>query len=210
MNLMIIGAGGGIGKQTVRAALAEGHRVVAVLRHPEKLPLRHPDLEVVQGDILRPETFDAYLRNQDAVVSAIGIKGTGPTTLYSQGTALLLDRLKENGPRRAYFISASALVVSPMQTRFVRWFTRSVLQKVLRNMYADLLLMEREIKESDVDWTIVRPPRLTDGPPKRTYRFAVNGFLKNCLSISRADLADYILRNLTNRETYKATVEVAY
>jgi putative NADH-flavin reductase len=70
--------------------------------------------------------------------------------------------------------------------------------------------MERLIKESDADWTIMRPPRLLDKPKTGHYRIAINSFLKNCLSISRADVAHFMLSNITNEATYKTTIEIGY
>jgi putative NADH-flavin reductase len=77
-------------------------------------------------------------------------------------------------------------------------------------MYADLKGMEQLVKESGIDWTIMRPPRLTDKPATGHYRFAINHFLKNCLNISRADVAHFMLNNITNEATYKATIEIGY
>jgi putative NADH-flavin reductase len=77
-------------------------------------------------------------------------------------------------------------------------------------MYADLRVMEESVKGSNLDWTIMRPPRLTDKPMTGHYRVGINKFLKNCLSISRADLAHFMVENITNEETYKTTIEIGY
>jgi uncharacterized protein YbjT (DUF2867 family) len=92
----------------------------------------------------------------------------------------------------------------------VRFLAKYVLQKLLRHMYADLRAMERLVRESDANWTIVRPPRLTDKPLTGRYRWSVNGFLHNCLSISRADVAHFILHHITDESTYKGVVEIGY
>src|SRR5882757_5900371 len=107
MKLVVIGANGGIGRQTVELALNAGHHVTALLRNPAKLTLTHPNLEVVKGDIMQPGTFDRILENKDVIISAIGVKGNGPTTLYSRGNSHLLDAMKRKGARRIFFISAS-------------------------------------------------------------------------------------------------------
>lgn len=213
-DLLVIGANGGIGRQAVEAGLKAGYRVIAVLRNPAKLPLTHSNLVVVKGDVLQPATFEEFLSDKVVVVSAIGVSGglTGdkPTTLYSQGSLLLLQAMKRRGARRVFFISASAVEISPELPLAVRIVAKYVLQRVLRHMYADLRLMESRVKESDLDWTIVRPPRLTNKPATGRYRFAVNRFLKNCLSISRADVAHFMIGNALNKETYKGMVEVGY
>jgi putative NADH-flavin reductase len=213
-SILIIGANGGIGRQTVETALAAGFRVTAIVRDPSRLPLTHPELEIVKGDILEPMGFQAHLRDKVAVVSAIGVKSglttDEPTTLYSQGNYRLLEAMRQAGVTRVFFISASAVEISPLLPFMVRFLAKYALQKLLRHMYADLRAMERLVRESDANWTIVRPPRLTDKPLTGRYRWSVNGFLHNCLSISRADVAHFILHHITDESTYKGVVEIGY
>ncbi|HEY9002405.1 MAG TPA: SDR family oxidoreductase [Mucilaginibacter sp.] len=211
LNIVVIGANGGIGKQVVELALEAGHNVTAILRNPAKLAMTHTNLQIVKGDVMSPETFEDYLEGKDAIISALGTNAVTKTTiLYSEGNKNLLKAMKKKGVRRAFFISASALEISPVLPLFVRLVEKYIVQKILKHMYADLRIMEKLIKETDTDWTIMRPPRLTNGPATGKYRFAINSFLKNCLSISRADLAHFMLNNISNEATYKATIEIAY
>ena len=213
-NIVVIGANGGIGRQAVEIALNAGHHVTAIVRNPANLVLAHPNLETVKGDIMQPATFEKYLANKDMVLSAIGVRGglmgDKPTTLYSQGNANLLQVMKKTGIRRVFFISASAVEISPVLPLVVRWVARNIIQKLLRNMYADLRVMEQLVKGSDTDWTIMRPPRLVDKPATGHYRIEVNGFLRNCLTISRAEVAHFMVHNLANASTYKTTIEIGY
>lgn len=213
-SILVIGANGGIGRQTVEAALAAGFHVTAILRDPSRLPLVHPQLEIVKGDILAPEQFQCHLQNKDAVISAIGVKGglthDEPTTLYSQGNYRLLQAMRQAGMKRVFFISASAVEISPVLPLMVRLVAKYVLQKLLRHMYADLRAMERLVKDSDADWTIIRPPRLTDKPATGQYRWSANAFLRNALSISRADVAHFILHHIPDESTYRGVVEIGY
>ncbi|MDB4926826.1 NAD(P)-dependent oxidoreductase [Mucilaginibacter sp.] len=213
-NLLIAGATGGTGRQAVELALQAGHRVTALVRNPANLPLIHPNLEVVKGDIMQPATFEKYLVNKDAVISAIGVRGglfsDRPTTLYSQGNANLLRAMQQQGINRAFFISASALDVSPVIPFFIKLVAKYVIQKLLRHMYDDLRTMESIVKASDINWTIMRPPQLIDKPVTGNYRIAINHFLKNCLKISRADVAHFMINNIANESIYKTTVEIAY
>jgi putative NADH-flavin reductase len=215
MNILIIGAGGGIGHEAVLLALQEGHHVVAVLRNPAKLPLTHPNLSIVKGDILQPSTFEQHLREVDFTISAIGVSGANffndkPTTLYSEGNASLVSAMQRVGAKRALFISASAVEISPVLPFYVRFVAKYIIQKILRHMYADLRTMEVTIKATSLDWTIIRPPQLTNGPVTGRYRSAVNAFLKNALKISRADVAHYMIHNAFNESTYKGIVEIGY
>jgi len=214
-NILIIGANGGIGRQSVDLALKANHHVTAVLRDPAKLPLTHPNLTVVKGDIFHPETFHQYLSTADLVISAIGVSGGGfgsdkPTTLYSEGNATLIKAMEQAGTRRVIFISASAIEISPVLPFYVRFVEKFVVQKLLRHMYADLRQMEALIKKSDLDWTIIRPPQLNDKAVTGQYRTAINAFLKNCLKISRSDVAHFMIHNAKNEATYKAVIEIGY
>ena len=213
-KIVVMGANGGVGRQVVELALQEGHHVTAILRTPANLVVTHPNLEKVKGDIMKPGTFEKYMENKDVVISAIGVKGgfgnDKPTALYSQGNANLLEVMKKKKISRVFFISASAIEISPVLPVYVRFVAKYVVQKLLRNMYADLRKMENLVKETDTDWTILRPPRLTNKSLTGHYRFAINEFLKNCLAISRADLAHFIIKNIANKEIYKATIEIAY
>ncbi|HVW60255.1 MAG TPA: NAD(P)H-binding protein [Puia sp.] len=213
-NLLIIGANGGIGRQAVELALEAGHQVTAVLRTPARLPLTHPLLQKVQGDVMYPETFEQAIINQHVVISALGVQGgmlgDKPTTLYSQGNANILRLMHKHHVRRGYFISASAVEISPVMPFWARFAAKYIVQKLLRHMYADLREMERFVKSSGLDWTIIRPPRLTNKPVTGDYRFSANSFLKNSLSISRGDLAHFMINNISNKEIYQAIVEIGY
>jgi putative NADH-flavin reductase len=213
-NILVIGANGGIGRQAVEIALAAGHHVTAVLRRPDSLPLSHPNLVKVQGDIMHPETFERHLEFHNAVISALGVKGgllsDKPTTLYSQGNANLIKLMKKKGMERAYFISASAIEISPVMPFFARFLAKNVLQKLLRHMYADQREMEKLVKASGLEWTIIRPPQLTNKPMTGHYRIAINSFLKNSLKISRADVAHFMVNNINNKATYRGIIEMGY
>ena len=212
-SLIIIGANGGIGRQAVDQALSGGHRVTALVRNPAKLPITHPNLQIVQADVTRPLSLSGLFAGHDAVISAIGVSGgfsDHPTTLYSKGALNILREMKQAGLKRAFFISASAVETNPLLPFLFRLASRYIIQKLLANMYADLRLMESEIKETDLDWTIVRPPRLTDAKLTGNYRMAVNQFLKNGLKISRADTAHFMLSHIQSADMFRSIVEIGY
>lgn len=114
------------------------------------------------------------------------------------------------GVTRVFFISASGLDVNPSFNFLMRIATKHILQRILRNMYNDLERMESIVKQSDLDWTIIRPPRLINSEVTGRYRFSVNRYLDQGMRISRADLSHFILENIHNASIYKSTVEVAY
>lgn len=207
MKLAVIGATGGTGSQVVRQALAAGHSVTAIVRRPAAVNLHHQRLEVVQGDVFEPATLAQPIRGKDAVVSALGGPASGPTTTFSTGITNIMQAMLSAQTRRLICVSASALDPGP---DFLHWVVKQLLWLILKEAYTDLALMEEAVKASDLDWTIVRPPRLTNGPRTGQYHVAVNKHLPRGWSISRADLADYIVTHLEDPQTYCAQVEVAY
>ena len=212
-NILIIGANGGIGRQTVDLALSEGHRVTALVRNPAKLPLTHPNLKIVRADVTQPLSLSNLFAGHDAIISTIGVSGgfkDPATNLYSQGALNILREMKQSGPRRAFFISASAVETNPLLPFFVRLVSKYIIQKLLSNMYADLRLMEKLVKETDLDWTIVRPPQLTDSKVTGNYRIAVNRFLRNGLKLSRADTAHFMLSHIQSEDMFRSVVEIGY
>ena len=207
MKLVVFGATGGIGAQVIEQAVAAGHEVTAVARRPEAVTLRHEHLEVVRGDVLEPETLRGPIAGKDAVISAVGARDRGPTTVYSQGVANIVKAMQSAHVRRLFCISASGLEPGPLWQRLI---AKPILWTVLKESYSDLERMETLVKRSNVDWTIVRPPRLTDGPRTGKYQVALNTHLHNGMILSRADVADYILTPLGDIQSRCAVVELAY
>src|SRR6185437_5055985 len=150
-NILVIGANGGIGKCAVSEGLKAGHCVTAMVRNKANLQLVHTNLKIIEGDIMRPETFEEALDDKQVVISAIGNKMGKPTTLYSDGNRNLLNAMKKKNVKRAFFISAAAIEISPAQSFFVRLLTKYVVQKLFGNGYADQRIMEKLIKESDIN-----------------------------------------------------------
>jgi putative NADH-flavin reductase len=207
MKLVIFGSTGGIGSQVVEQALAAGHSVTAVARHPAAITLRHPLLEVLQGDVLQPRTIYEAVAGKDAVISAVGVRNRAPTTVYSEGVANIIQGMQSARVRRLMCVSASGLDPGPVWERLI---AKPILWSLLKEMYSDLVRMEAIVERSPVDWTILRPPALTNGRRTGRYQVAVNEHLRRSLFLSRADLADYILSHLNDAQTYCGWVEIAY
>jgi putative NADH-flavin reductase len=207
MKLVVIGATGGSGSQVVAQALAGGHIVTAIVRRPAAVTLRHPRLEVIRGDVFEPATLARPIRGQEGVVSTLGVTRNGPTTLFSTGIVNIMQAMQSTGVRRLICVSASGLNPGP---GFPRWLARQVLWLMFKEAYTDMARMEAAVKASDLAWTIVRPPRLTNGPHSGQYHIAVNKHLNRGWTISRADLADFIVTHLEDPQTYCAQIEVAH
>ena len=206
MNVIVFGSNGGIGHHVVEQALAAGHAVTAVARRPASVTLQHPNLTVRRGDVLDPASLAPLLAGQQAVVSAIGVHSRAPTVVYSDGIGNILQAMQAAGVRRLLCVSATGIDPGPWVQRVL---AKPILWAVLRNMYTDLVCMEERVRQSQADWTIVRPPQLTDGPRTGHYAASHNAHLPGAWRISRADLADYIVHHLDDPATYRSWVEVA-
>lgn len=210
-HLTVFGATGGTGTEFVRAALAAGYGVTAVARDPSKLAIRHDHLRTVQGDVLDAASITDSLRGADAVISALGVgSGRGPTTVYSTGVSNILDTMSDMGVGR--FVGISALPVTPRDEvgPIQRRLVFPILSWFFGESYADMARMEQLLRGSSIPWTVLRPPRLTNGPARGRYRTAVNAQLRRAGKISRADLAHAMLDALDDSRTRQAAVTVAY
>ena len=207
MKIIVFGANGGIGSKVVEQALEEGHQVTAVVRRPASISIQHPQLKVVQGDVLKPDTIQAAMAGQDAVISSLGVTINEPTTVYSQGVANIIRAMQANGVQRLMCISASGLDPGPLYQKII---AKLFLWRAFKHSYTDLVRMEAIVNASSVNWTIVRPPRLTDKERTGHYKIAINKHLANGLMLSRADTADYMLKHLNDPQTYHGLVEIAY
>jgi len=211
MQLTVFGGTGGTGAQFVRAALDAGHTVTAAARDPAKIQTVQERLRTVRADVLDPLSLDGTVDGADAVVSTLGApNGREPTTVYSTGVANILDAMRHAGVRRFTGVSAQPVRPRAEVDLLERLVVYPILYRLFGASYADMARMEQVLHRSDVDWTVVRPPRLTDGPATGRYRIAVNGRLRRGSSISRADLAAAMLRLLDDPRAVRATVDVAY
>jgi putative NADH-flavin reductase len=192
MRLLIIGATGGTGLQLTSQALARGHSVTAFVRSPQKLGSLLHRVAVHQGDPRDIAELQKICHGHDAVTSALGPPGVGPTTILRDAARSTVAAMQAVGPHRLIVVSAAVLFDDlGIAGRFLR-------RTLLRNVGDDSLAMERIVMASAIDWTIARPPRLTNGP--RTGRYHVeNGHLPGrsaLASISRADVADFLLEEI--------------
>ncbi len=224
MKLTIFAATGGIGRQILEQAIAAGHDVTAVARNPQKLPGElSRQVRVVTADLAAPDpaTLRSAVEGADAVLSGLGPRSNAEAGIATQGTQAITTAMKAAGVRRIIVVSAAPIGTVPSPGRpnppkhdpgdgFVLRHLLSPLTKAaLRKHYADLAQMEDVLRDSDLDWTAVRPPRLTDKPLTGTYRMAYGQNLRRGLFISRADVAHYMLRALDQPETVKQTIGIA-
>jgi len=207
MKLVVFGATGGTGREIVTQALEAGHEVTAVARKHSPITIQHKHLKVLQGDVLASETLLQAVKGQDAVIFAVGAADRSPTRVYSVGVMNVLLAMCDFHVRRLICVSASGLDPGSLIQKLI---AKPLLWWIFKNGYTDMLHMEIIVKASSMDWTILRPPRLTNGEHSGKYKVAVNKPLPNGWLLSRADLADYIVKHLHDPVIYRATVDLAY
>jgi uncharacterized protein YbjT (DUF2867 family) len=196
MKLTIFAATGGIGRQALAQALAAGHDVTAVVRNPNKLA--GEAVRIVAADLAAadPVALESAVAGADAVLSGLGPRSTSETGIASRGTRAIVQAMQATGVRRIVVVSAApvATVASPGRPDpprhdpgdgfVMRHLLAPALVAALRDVYADLALMEDVLRDSGLDWTAVRPPRLTNRPPTSTYRTAIGRNLRRGLLVS--------------------------
>jgi putative NADH-flavin reductase len=208
LRILIIGATGGTGQQLVRQALELGHEVTAFARNPAKLKMEHPNLRVVKGNVLDYASVESAMRGQNAVVSALGHKRFFyPNKILSEGTRNILRAMKAcNVPR---FICESSLGVGSAVGRLGLLSTFFFVPLILPFYFWDRVRQEEIIEGSDTDWLIVRPCMLSNAPARGTYRHGRNvGNFVLPRRISRADVADLMLKQLTDDDYLGTAVGV--
>lgn len=204
MQVLVIGATGGSGRQLVQQALALGHQVTAFVRDPGRLQIEHANLRVAKGDVLDYASVESAMRGQNAVLSALGHKRfLYPNRIQSDGMRHILRAMQTCDVPR--LICETALGIGSSVGRLGLPHTFFIMPLILGFYMWDKLRQEELIIASDRDWVIVRPGLLTNGPARGRYRHGPSaGSLLWPVPISRADVADFMLKQLTD-DSYLGT-----
>lgn len=207
MKVLIFGATGATGQCLMEQALVLGHNVTAFARNPSAIAEGHDRLSVVRGDVLEPASIEAAMVGQDAVLCALGVKSRSATTVLSTGMKNIIATMEKSGTRRIVCESSLGVADSRNQTGFI--FGKIIIPLIFKGLFEDKERQEGEIRQSNLDWVIVRPARLTNGSQKGRYRVVTDN-AKVGIQISRADVAAFMLEQLTNEQYLKKTVAIAY
>ena len=208
MKILVIGATGPTGRELVSQGLALGHRVTAVVRHPETAGLPS-GTGVVRADVMDAASMSAAVIDQDAVVSSLGSKiSRKPTTLFSQGTRNLLAAMQTAGVTRLVCITGVGAGDSRGHGGFM--YDRIFQPLLLNEIYRDKDRQEEIVRASHTDWTLVRPGALTNGPKTGEFRQFTDLSDITVGKISRADVAAFILGILADSRSFKQTVNLSY
>jgi putative NADH-flavin reductase len=210
-HILVIGASKGIGLETVKAALAAGHDVRAFARSAESIRISDDKLEKRNGDALQNGDIERALDGIDAVVQALGVKASDlfkPVTLFSQATRVLIAAMQKRGVKRLVAVTGFGAGDS---RNAISWLQYGPFRLLLGRAYDDKDIQERLIKASKLNWTIVRPGVLTEGRRTGLYRVLVEPAQWRNGIISRADVADFIVKQLHSAEYFsKAPVLIRH
>jgi putative NADH-flavin reductase len=187
MRVLVLGATGGIGKYLLEFATARGHEVTAFVRSPQKIALKREGLRAVPGDLLHAEQLAQVLLGQDVVLSAFGPATLRRVTTRGEFGTALATAMGRSGVRRAVVVSSALLFE---EQNAIGKLLRGTL---FRNLLPDMSAMEATLEKDGLEWTIVRPPRLTNGQLTKSYSVA-DGRLPKGMTVSRACVADFMIK----------------
>jgi putative NADH-flavin reductase len=207
MKILVIGATGPTGREIVSLGLSLGHEITALVRSESDAGLPAGAAKV-KGDVLNPASLEAALRGQQAVISSLGTRKIGATTLFSEGTRNLISAMNTVGVGRLVCITGIGAGDSRGHGGF---FYDKILQPLmLKAIYADKDRQEAVIRGSELDWTIVRPAMLTNGRRRGIYRELYDLTGLKMSTISRADVADWILNHVQDPKTHQKICNITY
>ena len=209
MKIAIVGASQGIGNELLKMALDEGHEVTALLRNPAKLNISNSRLKIIKGDILDPPTVATAVAGNDAVCLCIGIPPTRkPVDVFSRGSKCVLAAMEPETNSKLITVTGIGAGESKGHGGF--FYDRVINPLLLGTIYADKDRQESIVKASKVEWLIVRPGFLTNGPITGKYRVIENLTGVTAGKISRADVADFMLKQLATPMYFGKTPLLTY
>lgn len=200
-TILVVGASRGIGLETVKAGLAAGHNVRALARSAAAIAIDDPKLTKIAGSALSRADVDAALKGTDAALQTIGVGSLKDlafgTTLFSQSTRLLVDAMQSAGPKR--LIAVTGLGAGNSRGRANAIYDYLLFPLLLQRIYADKDVAEQMIEKSALEWTIVRPGALTNAPASGRYRVLTEMKDWTFGFISRTDVADFLIEQVSDR-----------
>lgn len=207
MHLLIFGATGGTGGCLVSQGLEQGHQVTAFVRDPGTLTTKHPNLTIFKGGLSDHNSITNALIGVNVVISVLGNDTRKalfkPSNMISQSLPNIISAMQQGRVERLLFVSSFGVNAKMF------WPEKLLLRTLLRNLFTDLPVQEKLIKESGLNWTIVRPARLTNGPKTGECR---NGdiYIHPLTSISRADVAAFLLKEAVSSEYQRKVVTISH
>lgn len=212
MKVIIFGATGFSGQAILANSIKQGHEVTILVRDASKIPIKHQNLTIVEGNVLNPQTVASVLHHQETVIQCLGVGGKGdgkPTTFISDATKIIVDEMQNKKIKR---LIAMSNVGAGNSIAFQPWFFTKIIlpyfMKWLKVIIEDKNRMEPIIMNSNLDWTIVRCPNIVDKPAKGRCNATLDGKgLK--LSITLSDLSKFMVDQLKQTSFIKQAPSVS-
>jgi putative NADH-flavin reductase len=192
----------------VAQALEQGHHVTALARRPDRVGLSHPHLTVVAADLAaEDQDIGGCVPRHEAVLSALGVgRSLRSHNFMAHGTARIVSAMEQAGVARLVFLSAFGVGGTAPQAP---WSFQLMFRLMLSDIYADKAAAEAIVRRSSLNWTIVAPVILTDRPASGQYRAGEQLDVANFAQIARADVADYMLRSITDPASFRRRIVLA-
>ena len=209
MKIVVFGASRGVGLEVVKQALEAGHTVTAFVRSPEKFTMKDAQLIVFKGDAMDADAVEKAIAGQEAVISALGPARPPIPHMMEISAKNIVAGMKKHGVRRLVSTTGAGVRQPEDQPKFIDHFIGFLLNLLAKDVVLDSAANVKVIQASDLDWTVVRFPRLMDG--EHTGRYQVGYVSKSSgTQLSRADGADFILKELTESKWLKKLPVVSY
>jgi putative NADH-flavin reductase len=207
-KVLILGATGGTGREVVSQALQLGHDVTVLVRSRERLTTPSDHLRVLTGSVPDdPQALAGAVRGQDVVISALGVGNSLKSSgLIARSMSAIVRAMEAQGIRRLVFTSAYGVGATRQDVPFL---PRMVMRVLLRDLYADKQAGEDELRRSALDWTLVYPTTLTNGRRTSLYRAGEHLALRGFPTVSRADVAEFLLTQIEDRTYVRKGVLVS-
>ncbi|MEU4156421.1 SDR family oxidoreductase [Actinoplanes sp. NPDC026670] len=193
IKVVVLGAAGRTGRLIVTEALRRGHHVTAAVRNPTSLESA-PGLHVARADVRDPDSLRQVIEGHDAVVSAIGAPGRQADNLYSEGGRAIVAAMYATGVKRLLAITSVGVRHDDPQHA---WWYRSLIRPIGADLYADMARMEQIVRDSDLDWTFVRPTYLLDREPTGACRAVDDSTPEGGWRVTRTAVACFLVEEIT-------------
>jgi putative NADH-flavin reductase len=203
-NVTIFGGTGKTGRHLVDQALAAGHHVTLLARTPGKIDRQHERLRVLQGDVQVPAAVAQATEGADAVLSVLGPTRNTPDHQVSRGTQHIVEAMRRQGVQRLVISAGAGVGGEGDQPRLFDHLISFALKLTARHVLEDMTRTVQAVRDSDLDWTVVRVPMLTDDAPKGTVRVGRVG-VNTGPRITRADLATFMLEQVDDATHVRAS-----
>jgi len=204
MKIIVFGATGGVGQYVVQQALEKGYEVTAFVRTPSKIECTHEQLQIVQGDAFNQDEVTAAIKGHDVVVSCLGSRqGLKKSTELAEMTKNIVDGMQTHGIKRIIYTASAGI------NKEIPGVSGKIVMKMLKNPLEDHRNAVEYIKAHELNFTIVRPMGLTNDPLTETYRESKVSVPIKAKSISRADVAHFIVKALSDKQYENTSIVIA-